>query len=63
LNPERIVLSGISAKAGKPLPPPIQQAINEFCIAERVEIKLASIADKAELLGAASLVINGALFE
>ena len=60
MNPERIVLSGRGAKAGRMLLPPIQQAINEFCIpriAEQTEIKLSTLTDGAELLAAASLTI------
>jgi len=66
LNPERIVLSGRGAKAGKMLLPPIQQAINEFCIpriAEQTEIRLSSLTDEAELLAAASLVIENGNFD
>ncbi|GAA4210322.1 ROK family protein [Pedobacter jeongneungensis] len=66
LNPESIVLSGRGAKAGKMLLPPIQQAINEFCIpriAEQTEIKLSKLTDEAELLAAASLTVESSLFE
>lgn len=66
LNPECIVLSGRGAKAGKMLLPPIQQAINEFCIpriAEQTEIKLSKLTDEAELLAAASLTVESSLFE
>lgn len=66
MNPERIVLSGRGAKAGKMLLPPIQQAINEFCIprvAEQTEIKCSSLSDEAELLAAASLMVENSLFE
>lgn len=61
MNPERIVLSGRGARAGKMLLPAIQQAINEFCIpriAEQTSIVLSKLADRAELLAAASLVIE-----
>ncbi|WP_443944364.1 ROK family protein [Pedobacter sp. AW1-32] len=61
LNPECIVLSGRGAKAGKMLLPPIQQAINEFCIpriAEQTSIKLSTLTDGAELLAAASLMME-----
>ncbi len=66
LNPECIVLSGRGAKAGKMLLPPIQQAINEFCIpriAEQTTIKLSNLANDAELLAAASLTVENSLFE
>jgi predicted NBD/HSP70 family sugar kinase len=65
LNPECIVLSGRGAKAGKMLLPPIQQAINEFCIpriAEQTDIKLSTLTDEAELLAAASLMIEHSQF-
>jgi len=65
LNPECIVLSGRGAKAGKMLLPPIQQAINEFCIpriAEQTNIKLSTLTDEAELLAAASLMIEHSQF-
>lgn len=61
LNPECIVLSGRGAKAGRMLLPPIQQAINEFCIAriaEQTEIKVSTLTDGAELLAAASLMME-----
>jgi len=66
LNPECIVLSGRGAKAGKMLMPAIQQAINEFCIpriAEQTTIKLSTLTDEAELLAAASLMVENSLFE
>lgn len=66
LNPQCIVLSGRGAKAGKMLLPPIQQAIHEFCIpriAEQTEIKLSKLTDEAELLAAASLIVENTQFE
>jgi len=66
LNPECIVLSGRGAKAGKMLLPSIQQAINEFCIpriAEQTTIKLSTLTDEAELLAAASLIVENSQFE
>jgi len=66
LNPERIVLSGQGAKAGKMLLPPIQQALNEFCIpriAEQTDIKFSTLTNEAELLAAASLMVENSLFE
>lgn len=66
LNPECIVLSGRGAKAGKMLMPSIQQAINEFCIpriADLTNIELSILTYEAELLAAASLVIENNSFE
>jgi predicted NBD/HSP70 family sugar kinase len=66
LNPECIVLSGRGAKAGRMLLPPIQQAINEYCIprtAEQTTIKLSNLTDEAELLAAASLMMENSRFE
>lgn len=65
MNPERVVLSGRSAAAGKILLPPIQHAINEFCIpklAEQTDLVVSSLSYQAELLGAASLVIEHYIF-
>lgn len=61
MNPERIVLSGRGAATGKLLLAPVQRAINEFCIPKLVEhttIVTSSLGYDAELLGAASLVIE-----
>ena len=61
MNPERIVLSGRGAATGKLLLPPVQHAINEFCIPKLVEhttVVVSSLGYEAELLGAASLVIE-----
>ncbi len=61
MNPERVVLSGRTAAAGKLLLAPIQRAINEFCIpklAEQTDVTISSLGYQAELLGAASLVIE-----
>ncbi|MBB5637139.1 putative NBD/HSP70 family sugar kinase [Pedobacter cryoconitis] len=66
MNPECIVLSGRGAAAGKILLPPIQQAINEFCIpriAAQTTVVLSELAADAELLASASLVIEHSLFE
>ena len=66
LNPECIVLSGRGAKAGQLLLPSIQQAINEFCIpriARQTTIKLSKLTDEAELLSAASLIVENSHFE
>ncbi|WP_262245342.1 ROK family protein [Parapedobacter soli] len=61
MNPERIVLSGRGAAIGKLLLPPVQRAINEFCIPKLVEHTTVVVSDlgyEAELLGAASLIIE-----
>ena len=61
LNPELIVLSGRGSVAGKIWLAPIQQAINEHCIpkiAENTDIKISSLGHKAEILGAAALVME-----
>ncbi|MGY0035373.1 ROK family protein [Pedobacter sp. NJ-S-72] len=66
MNPECIVLSGRGAAAGKILLPPIQQAINEFCIpriAAQTSVVLSELAADAELLASASLVIENSLFK
>ncbi len=66
LNPECIVLSGRGARAGKMLLPAIQQAINQFCIpriADQTTLTLSTLADNAELLAAASLVVENNQFE
>ena len=61
LNPQKIVLSGRGAMAGKVWLPPIQQAINEHCIrrlAENIEIVVSDMAHQAELVGASALVVE-----
>lgn len=61
MNPERVVVSGRGSATGKILLPPIQRAINEFCIPKLVQhtdIVVSSLGYEAELLGAASLVIE-----
>lgn len=65
MNPESIILSGRGAIAGKILLPPIQQAVNEFCIpriADQTKILLSDLAADAELLAAASLVVENCNF-
>ena len=60
-NPELIILSGRGAAAGKLWLAPIQQAINEHCIpkiAEDTQIKISSLGNKADLIGAAALVME-----
>lgn len=66
LNPQRIILSGRGARAGKMILPGIQQAINEFCIpmiADQTGIVLSKLADQAELLAAGSLVVENIQFD
>ncbi len=61
MNPKCIVLSGRGAIAGKIFLPPIQQAINEFCMprmADHTSIIISQLAQNAELLASASLVIE-----
>src|SRR5690606_12308000 len=61
MNPERVVLSGRGAATGKLLLASVQRAINEFCIpklAEQTDIAISNLGYQAELLGAASLVIE-----
>ncbi len=65
MNPKCIVLGGRGAKAGKMWLPSVQQAINEFCIAriaEQTKILVSDLAEEAELLAAASLVIENSKF-
>ncbi|MEJ5962580.1 ROK family protein [Pedobacter immunditicola] len=66
MNPECIILSGRGAVAGKILLPPIQQAVNEFCIpriANQTSIVISAIAGEGQLMAAASLVIEHNKFE
>lgn len=61
LNPELIVLSGRGSQAGKIWQTPIQQALNEFCIprlALNTEISISKLDFDAELIGAATLVVE-----
>ena len=61
MNPERIVISGRGAAAGKFLFAPVERAINEFCIpklAERTDVVVSDLTHRAELLGAACLVVE-----
>ena len=62
LNPEKIVLSGRGASAGKIWQAPIQQALNEHCIprlASNTQIEVSQSGNDAELIGAAALVVEG----
>jgi predicted NBD/HSP70 family sugar kinase len=66
MNPECIVLSGRVATAGNVMLPAIQQALNEFCIqriASQTTIVQSKLAENAELLAAASLVMEHTEFE
>ena len=61
LNPKLIVLSGRSSTAGKIWQAPIQQALNEYCIprlAHNASIEVSDLGFKAELIGAATLVME-----
>jgi predicted NBD/HSP70 family sugar kinase len=65
MNPECIVLSGRVAPAAKVMLPAIQQALNEFCIpriANQTTIVQSKLAENAELLAAASLVMENTEF-
>ncbi|TCD02756.1 ROK family protein [Pedobacter psychroterrae] len=65
MNPELIVVAGRGAIAGKILMAPIQQAMNEFCIsriADQTTIVVSDLADTAELLGAAILIVENCQF-
>ncbi|MNR58545.1 hypothetical protein D3C85_1795710 [compost metagenome] len=60
------MLSGRGAVAGKILLPSVQQAVNEFCIpriAGQTTIVVSELAADAELLAAASLVIENTQFD
>ena len=61
LNPELVVISGRGAVSGNMLLPPIQQAVNKYCIprlAEYTDIEVSTFSNKAELIGAAALVVE-----
>lgn len=61
LNPEIVILSGRGSSAGKIWMAPILQALNEHCIprlCENTEIKISGFGYHAELIGAASLVME-----
>jgi predicted NBD/HSP70 family sugar kinase len=61
LNPKLIVLSGRGSSAGKIWQAPIQQALNEFCIprlAHNTTIEVSKLGYKAELIGAATVVME-----
>lgn len=61
LNPEVIILSGRGSTAGKIWQPPIQQALNEHSIprlAANTSIETSTLGHRAELIGAATLVME-----
>lgn len=61
LNPETIILSGRGSAAGKIWLAPIQQAINEHCIpriAANTTVEISELGYRAELIGAAALVME-----
>jgi predicted NBD/HSP70 family sugar kinase len=61
LNPEKILLSGRGAKAGRIWEAPIQQGLNEHCIpalSKDLEVEVSGLGHSAELLGAAALVME-----
>ncbi|MEP7231404.1 MAG: ROK family protein [Ginsengibacter sp.] len=61
LNPETVILGGRGSSAGKVLMAPIQQAINEYCIprlSHSTGIEISTIGYMADLIGAASLVME-----
>lgn len=64
MNPQGVVISGRGAMAAKILMAPIQQAVNEFSIpmlAEQCVILPSKLNKEAELLGAATLVVERTL--
>ena len=61
MNPELIVLSGRGARVGKIWLAPIEQAMNEHCIprlAYNTSLTVSTLGQDAELIGAASLVME-----
>ena len=61
LNPKKIILSGRGSSAGQIWLAPIQQALNEHCIPkllQSTDIELSTLGMKAELIGAAALVME-----
>ncbi len=59
MNPEEIVISGRGAAAGRLLLPPIQQALNRYCIPRltaHTQLRISELNKFAELYGAAALV-------
>lgn len=61
MNPQTIILSGRTVRAGKIMLAPIQQALNKYCIPRlfaNTEIRLSSLGFDAELIGASILVMD-----
>ncbi len=61
LNPKKIILSGRGSSAGQIWLAPIQQALNEHCIPklfQSTDIEISTLGLKAELIGAAALVME-----
>jgi len=61
LNPKKIILSGRGSSAGQIWKAPIQQSLNEHCIHrlhESTNIEISTLGEKAELIGAAALVME-----
>jgi predicted NBD/HSP70 family sugar kinase len=61
LNPQAVILSGRGSSAGKIWQAPIQQALNEHCIPRlsvNTQIHVSALGNKAELTGAAALVME-----
>ncbi|WP_036603756.1 ROK family protein [Olivibacter sitiensis] len=61
MNPQAVVISGRGAIASKSLMAPVYQAVNEFCIpliAEQTKLIASSLNKEAELIGAATLVME-----
>lgn len=61
LNPAHVILSGRGAAAGKLWLPSVQKAINEHCIpriSEKTTLSVSTMGKSAELVGAASLVME-----
>jgi predicted NBD/HSP70 family sugar kinase len=61
MNPEEIVISGRGAAAGKLLLPPLQQALNRYCIPRltaHTQLRISDLNKEAELFGAAALVVE-----
>ncbi len=61
VHPDLVVLRGRGAVVGKILLAPIQQALNKYCIprlSEHTDVKVSTMGRKAELIGAAALVME-----
>lgn len=60
-NPELVVLSGRGSQVGRFWEAPVLQAVNEHCIprlASNTKIRVSNLGYKAELIGAAALVLE-----